>query len=170
MFEVNDYVVHNTMGVNRIMDRVQETVGGAAVDFFILEPALGGNMTLKIPVSGCEDKMRHILTRDEVEELIAGIPAQETIWIDEDKIRYEEFRVCLKTGVCENWVALIKTLKEKKVERESIGKQLTRVDADVLKVAEKNLATEIAVVLQMDPDDVMPYIYNQIPLAEAGLQ
>ena len=167
MFEINDYVVHNTMGVNRITETVSEMVDGKNVDFCILEPAFGGNMVLKIPAAGSEDKMRNILTREEVEELIAGIPDQQTIWIDEDKIRYEEFRACLKTGACENWVALIKTLNEKKDERELIGKQLTRVDADVLKAAEKNLTTEIAVVLEMEPDDVLSYIYNQLPLAEA---
>lgn len=166
MFEQDDYVVHNTMGVNRITEVLQETVNGKSVEFYVLEPAFGGNMTLKIPAAGSEDKMRPILTREEVEELIAGIPAQETIWIDEDKIRYEEFRACLKTGACENWVALIKTLNEKKDEREQMGKQLTRVDADVLKTAEKNLTTEIAVVLEMNPDDVLPYIYSQMPLAE----
>lgn len=163
MFEINDYVVHNTMGVNRIMELIQENVNGETVDFFVLEPALGGNMRLKMPVAGCEDKMRAILTREEVDELIASIPEQESIWIEEDKIRYEEFRACLKTGVCENWVALIKTLNQKKEERANIGKQLTRVDADVLKSAEKNLTTELAIVLGIEPDGVLPYIYEQLP-------
>ncbi len=167
MFKVNDYVVHNTMGVNRITEIVSETVNGKTADFYVLEPAFGGNMVLKIPAAGSEDKMRHILTREEVDELIAGIPNQATIWIDEDKVRYEEFRACLKTGACENWIALIKTLNEKKDERELIGKQLTRVDADVLKTAEKNLTTEIAVVLDMEPEEVLSYIYSQLPLDEA---
>lgn len=163
MFEINDYVVHNTMGVNRITELIEETVNGETVEFFILEPAFGGNMRLKLPTAGCEDKMRAVLTRDEVDELISSIPEQESIWIDEDKIRYEEFRACLKTGICENWVALIKTLNAKKEERANIGKQLTRVDADVLKSAEKNLTTELAIVLDIDPDAVLPYIFEQLP-------
>lgn len=167
MFKVDDYVVHNTMGVNRITEFLTEEQDGEEVEFFILEPAFGGNMRLKLPKKGCEDKIRDILTREEVEELIASIPDQESIWIDEDKVRYEEFRACLKTGACENWVALIKTLNQKKEERENIGKQLTRVDADVLKAAEKNLTTELAVVLNMTPEEVLPYIYQQLPVTES---
>lgn len=168
MFMINDFVVHNTMGVNRVTEIIKETVSGKEVEYYILQPAFGGNMTLKIPVAGCEDKMRGILSREEVEELIASIPSQQSIWIDEDKLRYEEFRACLKTGACENWVALIKTLNEKKEEREHIGKQLTRVDSDVLKSAEKNLTNEFAVVLDMNPEDILPYIYSNMEVAANG--
>lgn len=163
MFEINDFVVHNTMGVNRITELIEETVNGEPTAFFMLEPAFGGNMRLKLPVAACEEKIRPVLTREEVDELIASIPAQESIWIEEDKVRYEEFRACLKTGVCENWIALIKTLTAKKEERANIGKQLTRVDADVLKSAEKNLTTELAVVLEIEPEAVLPYIFEQLP-------
>jgi CarD family transcriptional regulator len=163
MFSIDDYVIYNAMGVYKIVDiRVEENISGDETQYYIMEPAYGNNLTIKTPVDNRKVMMRKILSKDEVMSLIESLPDQETVWIDNDRQRSERFKAVLKTGDCEKWVKLIKSIYQKKQERKAAGKKLMKADEEIMKTAEKNLCEEFAVALDISPDQVVSYIMDHV--------
>ena len=163
MFKVNDYVVYGTTGVCRITDIARdEYSGNNETEYYILHPVYNDNMTIKIPVNNPRISMRATLTKEEVSSLIATMPDKETIWIEDSRERSDLFKTILRNGTCEDWIKLIKTLYAEKETRSTTGKTLTNTDEEIMRTAEKQLNEEFAVVLNISPDEVLPYILEHI--------
>ncbi len=164
MFKVNDYVVYGSTGVCRITAiGKDEYTGNNDIEYYVLHPVYNDNMTIKIPVNNPKVSMRPILTKEEVLSLIAAMPDEETIWIDDSRERSELFKTILKKGNCEEWIKLIKTLHLEKETRLATGKTLTNTDEEIMRSAEKQLNEEFAIVLNISLDEVLPYILAHIP-------
>lgn len=163
MFKINDYVVYGTTGVCQIIDiRTDKDINDDEVEYYILQPVSSENMTIKAPVDNPKVVMRKIITKDDISELIASMPEMETCWIDDYRQRNERFKSALKTGKCEEWIRLIKTLYMEKKEKASLGKKLMKSDEDIMKAAERYLYEEFSVVLGISPEEVVSYIKERI--------
>ena len=163
MFNINDFVVYNLMGVYRIVDiRKEKDINDKETEYYILQPAYNNNLTIKIPVGNPNIFMREIIKKEDALSLIAAMPETETIWIDNAKQRGENFREALKTGDSEEWVKLIKTIYIEKQEKLANGKKMMKADEEIMKAAEKNLYEEFAVALDITPDKVVSYIQEHV--------
>lgn len=163
MFEVNDYVVHGLNGVCQIVNiKKDEYNNSVETEYYYLKPVYGNNMTIMVPVNNPKIALRAISSKDDILSLIAAMPAIETTWIDDEKQRNEDFKAALKSGKNEEVVKVIKTLYLEKKARAALGKKLTKTDEEVFNAAEKHLNQEFAVVLDISPDDVIPYILERI--------
>lgn len=165
MFKVNDYVVYGSTGVCQITDiRQDEYSINDETEYYILKPVYNDkNMTIKLPVNNPNIAMRPILTKDEALSLIMAIPEMETIWIDDNRERSKHFKAILRTRESEGWVKLVKTLYLEKDAPSETGKTLTKTDEDIMNIAEKHLNEELAIALNISPDEVIPYILEHIP-------
>jgi CarD family transcriptional regulator len=163
MFKINDYVIYNSIGVYQIVDiRKDKDISNTETEYYVLKPVFDNNMTIKTPVNNKKVFIRKIMTRDQVLSLIASMPEKDTVWIDNDRERKESFMAAVKTGKSEEWVKLIKTIYQMKQEKFRAGKKLQKSDEDIMKIAEKNLYEEFAVVLDISPDEVLSYILDHI--------
>ncbi|MGE5453843.1 MAG: CarD family transcriptional regulator [Methylocystaceae bacterium] len=166
MFKVNDYVVYGSTGVCQITDiSKNEYTSDNETEYYVLHPVFSNNMTIMIPVNNTKVVMRAIITKDAVASLLASIPEQETIWIDDERERVNNFKAALKTGESEEWFKIIKTLHLEKEAKSVIGKKLTKTDEDIMNTAEKQLYEEFALALNISPDEVSPYIHEHISKA-----
>jgi CarD family transcriptional regulator len=164
MFKVNDYVVYNSTGVYKILDiRKENDIDNHEIDYYVLQPAFTKNMIVKTPVNNPKVIMRSVMSKEEVLALIASMPEKEAVWINDDRERAEIFKTALKTGESEKWVKLIKTIHLRKQEVSELGKKLLKTDENILIAAERNLNEEFAFALNISPDEVVPYILEQIP-------
>ena len=107
--------------------------------------------------------MRKILSKGEVTTLINSMPNSETIWIDDDRKRNEEFKSILKTGDIENLVKLIRSIYLDKEYKKSIGKKSYKIDDEIMETAERLLNEEFATILNISPNEVATYISSHIP-------
>lgn len=163
MFNVNDYVLYNLMGVFKITDiRKEKDIDNNEIDYYVLQPAFHNNLIIKVPVNNSKVQMRKVMTKEDVLSLIAAMPEKETIWIKDDRERNQIFKAILKTGQSHEWVALIKTIYLEKQERTYFGRKLMQSDEDIMKAAEKNLYEEFAVALNISPDEVVSYIFDHV--------
>ena len=163
MFKVNDYIIYGTTGVCKIIEiKKEKFLGREEKKYYVLEPVYSKNTVIKIPVDNTTIKMREVLSKDYIEELINIIPNTETEWIDDDKLRSEHFKTVLKSGNCEELITLIRTIYLSKKDKKSIGKKLYKVDDEIMQAAEKLLNEEFAFVLDIDPKEVPQYIANHI--------
>ncbi len=163
MFKVNDYVIYNIMGVYKITDiRTEKDLNDVETEYYIMEPAYGNNLTIKIPVNNSKVYMRKILSKDDVMSLIEEIPELDTVWIDDDKKRSQTFKEALKTGDTKKWIKLVKSIYIEEQEKTANGKKLMKTDEDIMKTAEKNLYEEFAMALDISPEQVFSYIKEHI--------
>lgn len=163
MFKLNDYVVYGLTGVCEVVEITKEKYAtNEELEHYILEPLYQKNMRIKIPVSNQKILMRNVITKDEALSLIDMMSKKETEWIEDDKERNADFKETLKTGNCEGWISIIKTIYLKKQEKISAGKKLTKADDDIMKFAEKQLNEEFAAVLNISPEEAHDFILERI--------
>lgn len=110
--------------------------------------------------------MRQILSPEEIYQLIREIPNQETKWIEDDRQRSDTWKQVLSTGDRKKLVKMIKTLYEKKQEIEAAGRKFHASDENALRQAEQTIHDEFALVLDIQRDQVAPFIARQIEIQE----
>lgn len=163
MFKKGEYVVVGNKGVC-VVDNVT-TLDISGVDsereYYILKPVYVPGSTVYVPTDSA-DSMRRVLTKDEVTHLIHEIPQIPLIDTVNDKLLEQEYRGCMKTNSCEEWVRIIKTIYLRKQKRQELGRKVTAVDAKYFRIAEDNLYGELAVVLNIPKTEVESYITSEI--------
>lgn len=162
MFKVNDYIVYGVNGVCQITDIRKDNYNNIdETEYYVLNPVYSNNMTIMVPVNNPNIVMRSIITENDVLSIIAIMTEKETIWIDDNKQRSNDFKAALRTGKPEEWIKIIKTLYEAK---SVLGKKLTKADEDIFNTTEERLNQEFSIALNISSDEVVPYILEHISL------
>lgn len=164
MFKPNDYVMSFSSGVCQVVDVIPETSTDTA--YYVLQPVYHPNMTIKLPVSKAATALRPILTKDEVVALIATMPQHEPLVISDGRERSTRFKAALRTRDCEELSRMIKTLYLEKEAKTAAHKKMAKMDEEIMKTAERQLHEEFAVALQITPEEVLPYILEQLAKLE----
>lgn len=126
MFKVNDYIMYGMTGVCQVVDITKESfIDNLQKEYYVLKYIYSNDTIIKIPTDNKKVPMRKILSKGEVTTLINSMPNSETIWIDDDRKRNEEFKSILKTGDIENLVKLTPCATEIKSLSYSLFKFLT---------------------------------------------
>lgn len=164
MFKVNDYVVYGVTGVCQITEIGEDEYNSNNdTQYYVLKPVYNNNMIIKVPVGNQNILMRSIITKDDILSLIAKMPEMDTVWIDDEAQRNTSFKAALKSGKNEELLKVIRMIYHEKEARSLTGKKLAKKDEDILNTAEKQLNEEFAVVLNISPEEVVPYILEHIP-------
>lgn len=161
MFAEGDFISHGTNGVCRVAGFTQMDVPGTGEkkEYYILKPVYDSNATVYSPVeSGDTLKCRRILTEAEAGKLIQAIPSLAPISARERKELEEKCRQAISSGLCSEWVRVIKTLWEDRRSRLEQGKKLTSASERFLKQAEDKLYGELAVSLGQKKQEMERYI------------
>lgn len=106
--------------------------------------------------------MRKVLSPEEIYHIVKEMPDENLIWIEDENCGLKEYKEILLKGEHREIIKLIKTLYLHKQEQLKIGKNLHKVDERFLKDAEKLLYDEFAYVLKIKPEQVLPFIQEQI--------
>ena len=163
MFKVNDYIMYGTTGVCKVIEiKKEKFLGKEEREYYVLEPVYSKNTVIKIPVDNTTIRMRELLSKEAIEELINIVPNADTTWIEDDRIRNEQFKSMLKSGDCEELITLIRTIYLGKKTKKSIGKKLYKGDDEIMQAAEKILNEELAFILDIAPEEVPNYIKEQV--------
>lgn len=164
MFKKGECVICGGKGVCSIEDVTTLNMPGVDKDrkYYILKPLYIAASTVYIPVDTADDSLRSVLSREDAEELINKIPQILPITITNEKMLEQEYRACMRTNVCEEWIKIIKTIYLRKQKRIEAGRKVTAVDAKYFKQAEDNLYGELAVALEMSRDGVESYITGEM--------
>ena len=164
MFKVNDIVIYGTGGVCKIVDIEEKDFMGEKKKYFVLKPVKNENSTYFAPTDNEKilAKMRKLLSKEEIDELIDSMPNEKANWITNDNERKEKYRSIISNGNHTELIKLIKAIFFEKKEREANGKRLTSSDERFLKDAEQVLYGEFQHVLNLNEDQLMTYIFERI--------
>ncbi len=155
MFEKNELVKYGLNGICKITDIITRDFCGELMEYYVLTPLNIKDSTYFVPTKNemLTSKMQHILSKDEVFALIDNSPSSVT-WVDNDKARAEAFAVVLSSKDRRDIISLIKTIKNRKVELDLIGKHLHAADERALAEAERVITDEFSVSLGIKPKEV----------------
>lgn len=164
MFEKGEYIVYGTRGICKVEDITTMNQRDIPRDkkFYVLVPCNSSESRIFTPVDGQKTVMRHVLGKEEAEQLIQRMPEIEEIWTENEKAREELYKEAIRTCDCGEWVRVIKTLYLRKQQRAAKGKKLTATDERYYREAEKNLYAELAMALSMPEGEVEAYIKKKI--------
>lgn len=164
MYEVGDYVMKISSGVCRIDNITHLEMSGVDKNklYYVLTPIEGGKSTLYVSVDTADKIIRSAMTKNEAEAVIDSIPQIEEAWIENDKLREQQYKDAVKSGSPEALVSIIKTIYSRKKMREFQGKKNTAVDERYYKQAETLLYAEIAFALGCERNDISKKVSESI--------
>ncbi|MGN0401560.1 MAG: CarD family transcriptional regulator [Acetatifactor sp.] len=163
MFSIGEYVICGNKGVCVVENITTLDINGVDKlrQYYILKPVYLSGSTVYVPVDAPGD-MRSILTRYEAERLIDAIPDIPLLTITNDKMTEQIYRESMKTGDCQEWVRVLKTIYMRKQKRLQMGRKVTALDEKYCRMAEQSLYGELAIALNLSRDAVEGYITEEI--------
>lgn len=166
-YQLDDYVVYKSAGVCKVLSmETQSPDGVSRVLYYKLKPLGDPNSTYYIPVASAEDKLRALLTKDEVLELIDTMPrsADEdaAVWSENRRERKEMYSQIIRGDDQRALVQMISSLYFRKLDSEAHGKRFSSMDELAMKNAETLMLQEFGIVLGMEPDAVRGFIDERV--------
>ena len=164
LFQINDTVVYGVHGVCRIEDITMKEFMGTSKEYYVLKPVNDSTVTLYVPKHNDKliEKMRKILSEQEVYRLITTMPEQEALWFQNENERKEQYKKVITKGDHGELIGIIKAIYLQKQRREEEGKHLYISDERFLKEAERILYDEFQYVLNIKKEEVLPLIFSKL--------
>ena len=167
MYQINDIVMYAAQGVCRITDIQSNDFNGTAARYYVLQPVSSENALLYVPADNpmMTEKMRRLLSKDEIYDMIRSLADAEPLWIENEHARKERYKELLSQGDRKALIQMVKTVylhRERLAER---GRKMHLTDERFFKEAEKLLYDEFALVLNINKEDVVPFIVRQLDQA-----
>jgi len=162
-FNVNDHVVYGKSGVC-IITEIRALNDSSQDVYYHLKPINHNNSTVYVPIESdaLVQKMRAVLTKEEIDLLLLQLKDKKLNWIDDKVERSEFFKKILREGNREELILLIECLYNKHIDRKNAGKRLLACDESALKLAEKLIEDEFSFVLDIPNKEVGDYIKNKL--------
>ncbi|MGM9637645.1 MAG: CarD family transcriptional regulator [Eubacteriales bacterium] len=162
--EIGSMLVYGSRGVCKVEDIKKERFVKEEREYYLLRPMDDVKSLIYVPVDSdrLEKQVRRVLTPGEIDDLISIMPSEATPWIEDNRTRAEFFKSVMESGNREQMVQIIKTLYLHRQELAAVGKRLNVADETVLGRLEKLLYDEFALVLNIRPEEVLPFIQEKL--------
>ena len=157
MYPIGALVVYGRNGVCRVRDVGELATGERGRLYYTLEP-LFAKETIYLPVD-TKGPLRAVLTREEAEKLIRGIPEiqAETVNISSLPALSRYYQQAGRTSDCGELVRFIKTLRARRSRRSGASRP-GNLEERYLHQAEEQLEGELSVALGIPREQVGGYI------------
>ena len=164
MFEKGEYIIYGRSGICRIEDITHLNISGVDKKrmYYVLAPLNIKGNRVYFPVDKKDANARKVITEQEAWALLDEIPDIQEIWITNEKLREESYKQALNSCDYRQWVAVIKTLYQRKRRRTAQGKKIGATDERYLKMTEDALYGELAFVMGKNKAEMEPFIISYI--------
>lgn len=169
MIEIGDYVVNASNGICQVEEIVQMDLSGSKQmkNYYLMVPVEEKTAKVYIPVDTAQNRIRHVIDKEEAWNIIERIPVIEETWIDNDKEREKKYKEVLLSCDLDRLVGIIKNMYHRKQQRNAQGKKNTAVDERYFKLAENHLYAELAFALGKEKKDMQRLIEEHIAAANS---
>ena len=148
-YEIGDLVSKPVTGICKIEDILYLTSQDEKNNklYYLMKPIEDEKDKIYVPVSNSDSRLRLCLTKEEAWNLIKRIPEIPTAWINNEKLREQNYKEAVKANDPEALVAIIKMIYQRKQKRLAQGKKCTATDARYFQIAENLLYMELGVAI-----------------------
>ncbi|MDD2971081.1 MAG: CarD family transcriptional regulator [Lachnospiraceae bacterium] len=164
MFEVGDYVVYGNNGVCQVESVGPIKMPGVTKErlYYTLTIHCAHGGKVFTPVDSDKVRMRSVMSKDEAKGLLNSIPELSTFPSVDQRKSEAVYRGALQSGNCMETLKVVKTLQNRKKERQAEGKNMNVSDEKYLRIATTELYGELAMALDMDITSVENCILDKI--------
>lgn len=172
LLQKNEIVFYPTYGVCEISDISQKVIGSDTIECYHIHPLYEKNCSVLVPITNTKatSRMRRVLTREELTDLLRAMPSQPTIWIENATARKKRYEEILESGDRRELLQLAKTLYLRRQSLKNLGKKLLPADDQCLQTAEKMLHDEVSHVLHIQRDQALDFILEQVEKSDQPRQ
>ena len=160
MYQVGDRVVYGIHGVCAVVALEERVVDRKKVTYLVLEPVGQGGSRFLIPAhnEAAMAKLRKMLSPEELEAMLHDEALHSGNWVVEENRRKQLYRELISGGDRKAILTMICTIHRHKEAQLAAGKKVHQCDENFLHDAEKLLAGEISIVLDMDYPQAINYL------------
>lgn len=130
-------------------------------DYVKLTPVDAPNSSYFVQCSRMAERVRPLLSKEEVLSFIDRMPSIEHEWISDRAKRRNEFADILRSDDYSQLIGMIKALSTERTKRRKQGKGLMSTDEKALETANKLLSQEFSYVLGIEAEELDSYIENR---------
>ena len=106
--------------------------------------------------------MRKVISKEEADFLLDDLDNIDELSIENEKLREQVYKECIKSCKCRDLLSLIKTIYIRKQERLNQGKKASVTDEKYFKKAIGNLHSELAISLDLPVNQMEEYIIKKV--------
>ena len=162
-YEIGDLVSKPVTGICKIEDILYLTPQDEKNNkLYYLMKSIDEKDKIYVPVSNSDSRLRLCLTKEEAWNLIKRIPEIPTAWINNEKLREQNYKEAVKANDPEALVAIIKMIYQRKQKRLAQGKKCTATDARYFQIAENLLYMELGAAIGKPKKEVCETIIEYI--------
>lgn len=164
MLQVGSQVVYGIHGVCSIVDVEIRRVDRRNVEYFVLEPREKPGTRYYVPTQNqiAVSKLRPMLTREEVDTLLASDDTHQDIWVAEENQRKQRYRELINSGDRAALISMIRALRTHRESQLAVGRKFHLCDENFLRDAQKLLISEFSSVLDIPQPEVAAYIEKKL--------
>lgn len=155
-------VVYRTSEICRIEGFERKCADGIHErDYCVLTPLSSEHSRYYIPKEHADEKLRELLTCEQVMELIHHMGGTEE-WCSDPNERKQRHNSVMSGGDHIKIAEMLRSIYLEKQRRESQGRHLNSTDERTMKAAENLINQEFAYVLGIKPEEVPDFIISHI--------
>ena len=164
MFQAGDRVVYGMHGVCDVKDLEEKIVDKKQVSYLVLEPLGQPGSRYLVPThnAAAMAKLRSMLTKEELEEMIRSEAVREDCWIRDEGQRKQTYRELISSGDRQKLMGMVHALYRHKKQQAELGRKVHLCDDNFLRDAEKLLMGEVAIVMGLEPDQAKQYVRHML--------
>lgn len=164
MLETGQWVIYGAHGVCRVVGREKQLVNRKRTEYLVLEPLNQNESRFYVPTANptAMGKLKEVLSAQELKDLLQSDQVRENGWIKEENFRKQHYRELIGSGDRTALLQMVCTLYRYRDTQMAAGKKFHQCDDNFLRDAERLLASEIALVLEMTQEDAKNFLREQL--------
>lgn len=165
-FNIGDNVVYGGNGVCSITEiKDMSFFNEPAKSYYVLKPIFAKQASVMyVPLDSevMVAKLIPVIGKEEAMFLIESLPTNNIEWIDDKNLRKDTYNSIVNKGTRMEIMGVIKAVLTRQAELVNEGKRLNMQDEKTLTDAENRMNAELALALDMDPEEVPGFIRDKI--------
>lgn len=164
MFQAGEWVIYGIHGVCRVIGTEKQLVGRKRTQYLVLEPLNHGQSRFYLPTDNpaAIAKLKTVLSRDELAALFRAEEVRQDSWIQEENRRKQYYRDLIGSGDRVALLRMVRTLYRYRENQLAAGRKFHQSDENFLRDAEKLLASEISLVMELSAEAARDYLRQQL--------
>lgn len=163
-YEIGDLVSKPVTGICKIEDILYLNPQDERNNklYYLMKPIEDEKEKIYVPVSNADSRLRLCMTKKMAWSLIKRIPEIPTAWVNNEKMREQNYKEAVKANEPEALVSIIKMIYQRNQKRLAQGKKSTATDARYFQIAENLLYMELGVALGKPKQEICETIIEYI--------
>ena len=164
MYQIGDWVVYGIHGVCHIIGEEKQLVNRKRTKYLVLEPLAQTESRFYLPIDNpaALAKLKTVLTKEELLELLSSDVVQQDIWVADENHRKQYYRELIGSGDRVSLMRMITNLYRYKQTQLDAGRKFHQSDDNFLRDAERLLSSEISLVMDLSMEEARDYLRHQL--------